>query len=1144
MPETDILKALGYGLARTGDPFLEMGQGIANLIGKLIPDKVDPTDEVSQFLERIKQSIHGLGPEEDPDALVEKIAAAIGRTPGEVAALLLPGGVLGKGAGLGARAALSGPALTAGILGVEGGLRAASNPEAGASDILSQSALGALTGGALHGASSLLAEAPLALRVAGGAGLGGLAAGGGAAVAGMNPQEILDEAATGAFLGGIMPPAAKSKLPIKQFGSPEELMAALRETPEIQKIAGRESQSKAFSAEQRAARQALEAEIRAVDGELKRLRRDISRNQERGNVGMASALMDRVPEVNARMAELRSQLEAIRAGDVHPTRDPSAVDEARKESIDFQARQRQQTGESVIPDSSWRKFKEQFIARESILEEAVGAVEQQYGIKLNIENNPVLQYQLMSYSKAPQFHHGQQAAKVIDRFVTDAGVEDSKYLSEYMMMRRLAGERQQMRNPGDITGPEAQQWLILEKQRNPQKAAAAEKALDQIHQLRTDNVLSDLLDAGAITKEQFQQFSANKDYSTFQLAELLGETLPGIKEQKGLTGKIADPILETLLNDAHLIGVAQRARAGRSLVDFMGRFMPDMIQEVPGGMEAPRGRGTVRFLQDGQSKTFMVPDAFARVYSYSPSEMSRGMQMYQTIASAIRKPFIDWNIAWALRNPMRDIKAMIKNVAEGNPFKATADTVKAIYEAVPETLRYVRTGEESPAIADMMKKRMMVQGGKRQLQAVDEMESTFDIIQRTLQKDEAKQHGALRNAFGKLTGLIEKVGEAGERITKVAAYKYGKAKGWNDAQIQDAVVNLSGSPNFYRRGTLFPIYNSILLFSNASKEGWYQSLRGFRRDPLNYMAKTLAFDLTPKVAMYFAAKGMFDGVMGDWMSKSLSGVSEHDKRNYTVVPLPFFTDSGKSIYFRLANDHTGQAIGSMIWNTLETLGNDNPQALQNILRTVVESMPYGPASLHPFIEQGVKTAQYASGINPTDIYRGRQIMPERVFEAGGDRAFQAYMEDMWNSLGGSSVKVFNTEDPEKIKSEIEKVLGIPLFGSALGSILKVSNYGQTEKVQQYLKEQRKDRTRGSLERDDIINQALREGNRSQSDMMRTYVQLKRKGINVGSVNQFKRRWKELDARMYGDVIKRALSGRGVPTEDRRGVESLGRTWGL
>ena len=82
------------------------------------------------------------------------------------------------------------------------------------------------------------------------------------------------------------------------------------------------------------------------------------------------------------------------------------------------------------------------------------------------------------------------------------------------------------------------------------------------------------------------------------------------------------------------------------------------------------------------------------------------------------------------------------------------------------------------------------------------------------------------------------------------------------------------------------------------------------------------------------------------------------------------------------------------------------------------------------------------------------IWPKRLQDAkgifGGTQRLLAYGKWLWNNSGGLMFYKFDTfYDPfntENIVLEVEKKLGIPIFGKTVARFLKISNQGVPEKI--------------------------------------------------------------------------------------------------
>ncbi|NCO47127.1 MAG: hypothetical protein GW890_12400, partial [Vibrio sp.] len=93
-------------------------------------------------------------------------------------------------------------------------------------------------------------------------------------------------------------------------------------------------------------------------------------------------------------------------------------------------------------------------------------------------------------------------------------------------------------------------------------------------------------------------------------------------------------------------------------------------------------------------------------------------------------------------------------------------------------------------------------------------------------------------------------------------------------------------------------------------------------------------------------------------------------------------------------------------------------------------LPY--TGLNPFLGLTSDWKQYITGKNPYDPFRGKYVVPETVFEAGGKEAIKEMAKYSSNQLGGGIVYRFKGKSAEQVKGELEKVLGLPVAGNFLG----------------------------------------------------------------------------------------------------------------
>ena len=90
----------------------------------------------------------------------------------------------------------------------------------------------------------------------------------------------------------------------------------------------------------------------------------------------------------------------------------------------------------------------------------------------------------------------------------------------------------------------------------------------------------------------------------------------------------------------------------------------------------------------------------------------------------------------------------------------------------------------------------------------------------------------------------------------------------------------------------------------------------------------------------------------------------------------------------------------------------------------------------PILGAAADTVQYASGKNPYDFFRQRNVIPDQEFEAGGWRSHRLFLKHLANSLGAGVVHQFKTNDLQKRKTELEEVLGFPILSNLIGRFIK------------------------------------------------------------------------------------------------------------
>ena len=352
-----------------------------------------------------------------------------------------------------------------------------------------------------------------------------------------------------------------------------------------------------------------------------------------------------------------------------------------------------------------------------------------------------------------------------------------------------------------------------------------------------------------------------------------------------------------------------------------------------------------------------------------------------------------------------------------------------------------------------------------------------------------------------------------ERTTKIAAKadmlkrrKEGLLD-WTDTQIEYAVRNWAGSPNFLRKGTAAWLYNNLLLFGNVFKEEnrsvleakrWHKQYKIPFTDSYwhgSWYGKLFMYTIAPKI-MYRAAKiGMLGGAAHLYFNLIGNDILSQN----TVIPLGVINDQGefefgiegkgtmKAVYLQFPLDEFQKLIGTLTWHGMEeTWGQVKDDAETNLYQNAIKHgigvLDDQTPSLSPLIPL-LKNAFFALGLTdqaPIDYYTGRQLYPDYVQQAegtlGAKLRLKAFSKWAWNNTGGLMFYKFETKykvgNYNDIISEIEEKLNIPFFGRLVGRFLKVSDQGLQEIVWDRLQDTRNKQAYYKVVMDNAINKYM------------------------------------------------------------------------
>ncbi len=352
-----------------------------------------------------------------------------------------------------------------------------------------------------------------------------------------------------------------------------------------------------------------------------------------------------------------------------------------------------------------------------------------------------------------------------------------------------------------------------------------------------------------------------------------------------------------------------------------------------------------------------------------------------------------------------------------------------------------------------------------------------------MQSDRWLSNESVIPPYYKLVTSAERISRVFERTTKIAAFKHlNKLRDeglidWTDSQINYAIRNWAGSPNFLRKGNAATLYNNIFLFGNAAKEEWRSVTEAKRYQGQGaWWAKFLTYGVAPQV-IYRAAKY---GFMGHAAHLYFNLIGNDVLASNYVVPLGVIDDQGefqfgmkstngslyKVVYLQFPKDEMVKMFGSAAYHGYNSLYGeieDNPlkNNFQELMSGVMPVLDESTPSFSPFFAAAKNAvAQFGFGDAPKDPFTGLNVYPEKLQDmtgvAGQWERSKAFGKWFWNNSGGMMFYKFDSYyDPynlDSIVTEIEDTLGVPIFGKTVARFLKVSNQGITEQVWKELSE--------------------------------------------------------------------------------------------
>jgi len=685
-------------------------------------------------------------------------------------------------------------------------------------------------------------------------------------------------------------------------------------------------------------------------------------------------------------------------------------------------------------------------------------------------DNPRYKIEEMTYSGSEVEWYLKNVKGEIIRPLENASLSWDDFGFE-LFMKRIAGERAEMANPQGWTPRLARRKLAeLREQRTDTQNQAIDAAQAGFNKLREYTIEKGAA-AGRWPADLVELMRDTREYATFDVIDYIEKRYgagPSAKiyRQIGTLNEIANPATATVLKDIAIVKAINRQIAAESVVKFMQKHYPKEIRPADRKWNGkfreirepkpPTDLGLIAYLKDGQAHGYYVDKWIADIFDRNPLEAHPVARTLSATIQPFRLAFTELNFGFWMFNIHRDFFRAATNLPKANirrfvPYymKGIRPAFKSVYGITDETVDAMLRNNELISIGD-------VRGLRPEDKQIERMLAMYHMRRQTWDN-------AVLRPFGRFFTYYTNIGRAMERIPKVAGHKYLKEKfpQLPDETIGHIVRTQAGSPSFLTVGRFYPIYNNVLMFSNAMKEGYRGDYQAFSEDRAAFMWKKAKYVLIPKLLMYAGSLG----ILGAGVKEILDGASEYDKTNYLVIPLAM-TDNGKSVYLRVPTDETGRFMGGILWKALQ---HDKREYTTGLIDYMAGQAP----TVHPGVEAVIAAVEYASGRNPYDHFKGKYAIPEQIFLAGGARSHAAFAKWLANKSGMSLVYRFKYDDVDRIKTELEEILGYPLVSNLLGRFIKVTNQGVRERLRSKTLDVRQENTRELLDAKEVVNKLIR-----------------------------------------------------------------------
>lgn len=696
--------------------------------------------------------------------------------------------------------------------------------------------------------------------------------------------------------------------------------------------------------------------------------------------------------------------------------------------------------------------------------------------------------------------------KTITDPIENAGmtVED---FGEYLMLDRIRKDRADIANPFGFNQKNANEQIdFLKSQVGEENFALLEKSAKMFHDMVFKSV-EEAVRVGSYNKKTFEEkILPNKDsYASFQVVDYMQDYIPAtIKGQTGTLKEIANPFISTILKTIALNRLNAYQRSKNATIKLLETNFPDEIapsKKITSDgkltvFKVAKDRGGLEVLVDGKLTSYDVDPYIAERFKKDKvGDLQIVADFLRIPNNVVLKPlFTTFNLGFSLfMNPSRDFRRNYKVIgAQIDTLKKSNKDIKSLTvlgllkayaQSLPSAVRFTK-GELDNFTRELVE--MKAINAPINDWSYDPRDDEFGRIleKYNLIKPEEKaitNIGKVRKVLLKpVNGLLDGmrfVSNTLEVLSKIAGAKARINAGEKGKELAYNLRNYTGTPNYKVKGGATYITNEVFLFSNIMKEGIKSDYR-IATEPntrSGYWWRTVKIDFLPKLLMYMAGAGL----AGELLKKFFENVSEYDKTNYIIIPLGWYeadkksfamlgrgeynSDGKKAVYMRIPHDETGRMLSAILWKTMNFAENKELKDVQDIVSITGGMLP----SITPAIEIPRAWGKvYIANQNPVDTFRGRTIIDDTTWKAGGLPVLQKMVKWTTNSMGLTKFATYDTSKNTGLETFVQTA---PFFSN----VIKISDYGQQERLKEISAGATKEQARQTLKDRELVSKYVK-----------------------------------------------------------------------